>query len=77
MTIGIRSNLVVSFKKKMTISFISFFFRYLCFTGISGNLAETPIFEGYFHFSSKWSLFSKSLVSSGDIKFSKRSIPCF
>ena len=45
MTIGIRSNLVVSLKKKMTIRFISIFFRYLCFTGISGNLAETPILK--------------------------------
>ena len=47
MTIGIRSNLVVSFKKKW--QFVLFqFFRYLCFTGISGNLAETPILKDIF-----------------------------
>ena len=50
MTIGIRSNLVVSLKKKMTIRFISIFFRYLCFTGISRNLAETPILKDIFIF---------------------------
>ena len=37
----------------------------VCFTGKNENLAER-----YFHFCGKWSLFSKMLVSSGDIKFS-------
>ena len=49
MTIGIRSNLIVSLKKKW--QFVLFqFFRYLCFTGISGNLAETPILKDIFIF---------------------------
>ena len=35
----------------MTIRFISiFFFCYLCFTGISGNLAKTPILKDIFIF---------------------------
>ena len=63
MTIGIRSNSIVSLKKrKITIRFISivfFFFCYLCFTGISGNLAETPILKDIFIFlANNWSFVS-------------------
>ena len=51
MTIGIRSNLVVSLKKKKKDnSFYFNFFRYLCFTGISGNLTETAILKDIFIF---------------------------
>ena len=50
------------------------FFCYVCFTGKSENFAETPILKDFFHFSSKWSPFSKMLVFNGDIKFSKRNI---
>ena len=58
MTIGIRSNLVVSLKKKW--QFILFqFFRYLCFTGISGNLAETPILKDIFIFLANGHSFQK------------------
>ena len=58
MTIGIRSNLVVSFKKKW--QFVLFqFFRYLCFTGISGNLAETPILKDIFIFLANGHSFQK------------------
>ena len=49
MTIGIRSNLVVSLKKNDN-SFYFNFFRYLCFTGISGYFAETPILKDIFIF---------------------------
>ena len=69
MTIGIRSNLVVSLKKKMTIRFISIFSLSLFHWYKRKSCRNTNI-EGYFHFSSKWSLFSKMFVSSGDIKFS-------
>ena len=54
MTIGFRSILVISFEKKNTISFRS----------VNGN------FEGFFHFFSKWSPFSKMLFFNGDIKIS-------
>ena len=58
MTIGIRSNLVVSLKKKW--QFVLFqFFRYLCFTGISGNLAETPILKDIFIFLANGHSFQK------------------
>ena len=58
MTIGIRSNLVVSFKKKW--QFVLFqFFRYLCFTGISGNLEETPILKDIFIFLANGHSFQK------------------
>ena len=50
MTIGIRSNLVVSLKKKNDNSFYFNFFRYLSFTGISGNLAKAPILKDIFIF---------------------------
>ena len=93
MTIGIRSNLIVSLKK-MTIRFISIFslsvfhwykrkscrntniegyfhfsskwqlvlcqlFRYVCFTGISENLAETPILKDIFIFLANGHCFQK------------------
>ena len=49
MTIGIRSNLVVSLKKKW--QFVLFqFFRHLYFTGISGNFEETSILKDIFIF---------------------------
>ena len=67
MTIGFRSNLVVSFEK-MTISGVSIVS--LCvFQWYKRKSCRNANIEGYFHFSSKWSLFSKILVSSGDIKF--------
>ena len=58
MTIGIRSNLVVSFKKNDN-SFYFNFFRYLCFTGISGNLEETPILKDIFIFLANGHSFQK------------------
>ena len=58
MTIGIRSNLVVSLKKKW--QFVLFqFIRYLCFTGISGNLEETPILKDIFFFLANGHSFQK------------------
>ena len=48
MTIGIRSNLVVSLKKKITIRFIS-----------SRNLAETPILKDIFIFLANGHSFQK------------------
>ena len=50
MTIGIKSNLVVSLNKKKWQLVLFQFFRYLCFTGISGNLAETLILKDIFIF---------------------------
>ena len=41
----------------------------MCFTGKSGNLAETPILKDIFIFPANGH-FSKMFVSSGDIKFS-------
>ena len=68
-TIGIRSNLVVSLKKKMTIRFISIF-SLSVFHWYKRKSCRNSNIEGYFHFSSKWSLFSKIIVSSGHSKFS-------
>ena len=46
------------FKKKW--QFVLFqFFRYLCFTGISGNLAETPILKDIFIFLANGHSFQK------------------
>ena len=59
MTIGIRSNLVVSFTKKKGQFVLIQFFRYLCFTGISGNLAETPILKDIFIFLANGHSFQK------------------
>ena len=68
MTIGFRNNLFVSFWKKWQFVLCQIFY-YVFFTGKSENLAETPILKDIFFFSCKCQ-FSKSLVSSGDIKFS-------
>ena len=62
MTIGSEKNNNLFWKSK--------YFGYVSFTGKSENLVETAIFEGFFHFCSKWSPFSKMLVFKGDIKFS-------
>ena len=59
MTIGIRSNLVVSLKQKNDNSFYFNFFRYLCFTGISGNLEETQILKDIFIFLANYHCFQK------------------
>ena len=70
MTLGIRSNLVVSLKKKkMTIRFISIF-SLSVFHWYKRKSCRNANIEGYFNFSSKWSLFSKIIVSSGHSKFS-------
>ena len=58
MTIGIKSNFSCQFKKKW--QFVLFqFFRYLCFPGISGNLAETPILKDIFIFLANGHSFQK------------------
>ena len=58
MTIGIRRNLIVSFLKKW--QFVLFqLFRYVCFTGISENLAETPILKDIFIFLANGHCFQK------------------
>ena len=45
-TIAFRNNLVVNFeKKKVKFVLEVLLFRYVCFTGIDENLAETPIFK--------------------------------
>ena len=55
---GKNYNLVVSLKKKW--QFVLFqFFRYLCFTCISGNLAETPILKDIFIFLANGHSFQK------------------
>ena len=50
MTIGFRNNLFVSFFKKNDNSFCVNFSRYVCFTGGSKNLLETPIMKNIFIF---------------------------
>ena len=64
MTIGFRS---CQFWKKG-----QFVLEVLIFSlshGKRENLAETPVLKDFFFFCSKWSPFSKMLVSNGDIKF--------
>ena len=76
MTIGFRNNLFVSFgKKKWQFDCVKFFIMGFSLTGKSENLAETPILKDFFFL--QMSLFSKSLVSSGDIKFLKEVFPVF
>ena len=71
MTIAFRSIFLVNSEKKND-SFRSVnYFCYVCFTGKSENLAETPIFEDFFHFCSKWSPFSKMLVLIEILSFLK------
>ena len=69
MTIGFRNNLFVSFWKKWQFVLCQIF-HYGFFTGKSENLADTSILKDILFFFLQMSLFSKSLVSSGDIKFS-------
>ena len=76
MTIGIRSNLVVSFKKKW--QFVLFqFFRYLCFTGISGNLEETPILKDIFIFLANGHSFQKCSFLVEILSFLKKVFSVF
>ena len=49
----------MSVLKKNDNSFSFNFFRYLCFTGISGNLAETPILKDIFIFLANGHSFQK------------------
>ena len=53
MTIGFRSILVVNSVKNDNFFRSVNFFRYVCFTGKSENLAETPILKNFFHFCSQ------------------------
>ena len=69
MTIGLRTILVVN-SEKMTISIKSVnFFRYVCFTGKSENLAETPILKNFFISVANSHSF-QFLVFNGYIKYS-------
>ena len=73
MTIGIRSNLVVSLKKKW--QFVLFqFFRYLCFTGISGNFEKTP--KDIFIFLANGHSFQKCSFLVEILSFLKEGILC-
>ena len=58
MTIGFRNNLFVSLKKKWQFVLCQFF-RYVCFTGKSKNLVETPIRKNIFIFLGNGHCFQK------------------
>ena len=76
MTIGIRSNLVVSLKKKW--QFVLFqFFRYLCFTGINGNFEETPILKDIFIFLANGHSFQKCSFLVDIVSFLKEVFSVF
>ena len=60
----------------MTIRFISIF-SLSVFHWYKRKSCRNTNIEGYFHDSSKWSLFSKIIVSSGHSKFYYKSILCF
>ena len=64
-TIGFRSNLVVSFEKNDNWFSVNCFV--MCVSLVKAKIVQK---RQYFHFSSKWSLFSNIFVSRGDIKFS-------
>ena len=62
MTIGIRSNLVVSLKKKWQLvlfQVLCHFLHYVCFTGKSENLSEPPILKDIFIFLANGHSFQK------------------
>ena len=69
MTFGFRSILVVNSEKNGNLFYVLIFS--LCELHLQNRKScRNTNFEGFFHFCSKWSPFSKMLVFNRDIKFS-------